>query len=137
MTLKTTLNRVILVLTLHASLVGCHENENSIDQQLRAAATELNKTCPIEIDEGTRLDGAIARKGNIFQYNYTLINAPASEIDSNEFKNHLAPSITNFVKTSPDMKPFRDNGTTIIYHYRGMNGSYLTQIAVTPNQYLD
>ena len=41
---------------------------------MMAAASEINKTCPIMVDQYTQLDNALALPDNSFQYNYTLID---------------------------------------------------------------
>ena len=46
----------------------------SFDAAMMEAANALNKTCPIMVDQDTRLDNAVAIPGNIFKYNYTLVN---------------------------------------------------------------
>jgi len=46
----------------------------SFDKVMMKAASELNKTCPIMVDKETRLDNAVSLPGQIFQYNYTLVN---------------------------------------------------------------
>lgn len=40
---------------------------NTFDKQIMKAASELNKTCPIMVDNDTRLDNAIALPDNVFQ----------------------------------------------------------------------
>lgn len=47
---------------------------SSFDKAMMQAASELNKTCPIIVDQHTQFDNAIALPDNVFQYNYTLIN---------------------------------------------------------------
>ena len=39
----------------------------SYDKVMMQAASELNKTCPIMVDQDTRLDNAIALPGNVLQ----------------------------------------------------------------------
>ncbi|MCX6246617.1 MAG: hypothetical protein NTW10_02685 [Bacteroidetes bacterium] len=107
----------------------------SFDKGMMNIASELNKTCPIMVDAETRLDNAIALPGNIFQYNYTLVNIDKANADTLSMKNYLGPSITNFVKTNPQMKFQRDHKTTMNYYYKDKNGVYLFIISVTPDKY--
>ena len=95
------------------------------DKVMIKIASELNKTCPIMVDAETRLDNAIALPGNIFQYNYTLVNMDKADVDTLDMKNFLEPSITNIVKTNPQMKFQRDHKTTLNYYYKDKNGVYL------------
>jgi hypothetical protein len=107
----------------------------SFDKAMMEYASEINKHCPIMIDNVTRLENAIALPDNIFQYNYTIINSVKDSINVEGLKNYLEPSIVNFVKTNPDMKIVRDNKTTISYYYKDKNGVYLFTISVKPEQY--
>lgn len=107
----------------------------SFDKQLMNAASELNETCPIMVDQETRLDNAITLPGKIFQYNYTLINFEKDSIDINLFEDHMKPLILNNVKTNPDLKEFRENMVTMAYSYRDKNGIFILKISIDPKQY--
>tara|TARA_R110002049_G_scaffold2511_8_gene18413 strand:+ start:139 stop:573 length:435 start_codon:yes stop_codon:yes gene_type:complete len=107
----------------------------SFDQAMMEAASELNKSCPIMVDKETRLDNAVALPENTFQYNYTLVNAEKASVDIEYLTNYLEPALINNVKTSPDLKVFRDQKTTMAYYYKDMNGEFITKIEVTANEY--
>ncbi len=98
-------------------------------------ASEMNKSCPIMIDNATRLDNSIVLPDNVFQYNYTLVNMTKDSIMIDDLKNYLEPTIINFVKTNPDMKKMRDFKTTVNYYYKDKTGVYLFTISVKPEQY--
>jgi|WetSurMetagenome_2_1015567.scaffolds.fasta_scaffold80678_1 hypothetical protein len=105
------------------------------DEAMMAYASELNKSCPIMIDNATRLDNAIALPGNTFQYNYTLVNMVKDSIAIDELKKKVEPTIINFVKTNPEMKTIRDNKTIVNYYYKDKTGVYLFTVSVKPEQY--
>lgn len=107
----------------------------SYDKVLMQLASELNKTCPIMVDEFTRLDNSIALPGNIFQYNFTLVNTIKSEVIPDTVKKYLEPSIISNIRTNPDLKFFRDNKTTMAYFYRDKNGEFVYKLFVTPELY--
>jgi hypothetical protein len=90
----------------------------SFNKEMMQVASELNKTCPIMVDDQTRLDNAVALPGNSFQYNYTLINLTKSEVNIDTIKKYLEPSIINNVRTNPGLKIYRDNKVTMIYYYK-------------------
>ena len=98
-------------------------------------ASEINKSCPIMVDNATRMDNVVAMPDNVFQYNYTLIGMVKDSINIEELKVFLEPTITNFVKTNPDMQTMRDNDVTVNYYYKDMQGVYLFTISVKPGQY--
>ena len=107
----------------------------SFDKNMMKFASELNKTCPIMVDAETRLDNAIALPGNVFQYNYTLVNIEKANADTSGMKNYLEPVITNLVRTNPQMKYQRDHKTTLNYYYKDKNGVYLFLVSITPGKY--
>lgn len=109
----------------------------SFDKAMMEAASELNKTCPIMVDQETRLDNAVALPGNIFQYNYTLINLDKSEVNIDTVRKYVEPGLINTVKTNPDLKPYRNNKVTMAYNYRDKNGVYILKINVTPDLYAE
>lgn len=107
----------------------------SIDKVLMMAASELNKSCPIMVDQDTRLDNAFASPDNAFQYNYTLVNLEKSQIHPDTVKKYVEPGIINNLKTSPNLRIYRDNKTTIVYNYRDKNGVFVVKFSVTPDKY--
>ncbi len=107
----------------------------AFDKVLMETASEINKSCPIMIDNATRLDNSIALPDNVFQYNYTLLNMVKDSVKIDDLKNYLEPTIINFVKTNPDMKTMRDYKTTVNYYYKDKTGVYLFTISVKPEQY--
>jgi hypothetical protein len=105
------------------------------DEAMMSYASELNKSCPIMIDNATRLDNAIALPNNTFQYNYTLVKMVKDSIAIEELKKKVEPTIINFVKTNPEMKTIRDNKTIVNYYYKDKTGVYLFTVSVKPEQY--
>ncbi len=106
-----------------------------LDKIMMGVADEINKTCPFMVDSETRLDNAISFPKNVFQYNYTLVNIEKASTDTLEMREYLEPTITNYVKTNPQMKFQRDSKTTINYYYKDKAGLFLMLISVTPEKY--
>ncbi len=107
------------------------------DRVMMQVASEINKSCPIMVDDETRLDNAVALPGNTFQYHYTLVNKEKETTAINQLKTYLKPNIINDVKTNPDMKIFRDDRTTLGYYYKDKNGVFLFDIVVSPDLYTE
>lgn len=107
----------------------------SIDKTMMAIAGELNKSCPIMVDNATRLDNSIALPDKVFQYNYTLVSLVKDSVNTDEIKKILEPRIINQVKTDPQMKFVRDHKVTVNYSYRDRTGVNLFTISVSPEQY--
>lgn len=110
---------------------------NTFDKAMMEAASELNKACPIMVDQDTRLDNAVALPDNIFQYNYTLVNLDKSEVNIDTVKKYIEPEIINNVKTNPDLKAYRENKVTMAYNYKDKNGVFVLKISVTPDLYTE
>lgn len=110
-------------------------NGGAIEDQMSKASAEINKSCPMMIDPETRLDGTEVLPDKVFQYNYTLINLSAQEIDGNMVKSQIEPRLVNEVKNNPALKPNRDNNVTMQYHYKDKSGNTLCKIIITPEQY--
>ncbi len=107
----------------------------TFDKQMMKTASEINKSCPIMVDAETRLDNTVALPNKTIQYNYTLVNIEKGDIDISEFENYLQPVILNIIKTSPDLKYFRDNDVTMAYNYKDKNGEYLLKLTFKPEDY--
>jgi hypothetical protein len=107
----------------------------TFDKGMMEAASQLNASCPIMIDKDTRLDNAAAMPNKVFQYYYTLVNVDQSEVNVDTLRKYMEPVIVNGVRTSPDLRAYRDNKVTMDYHYRDKNGVFLMKISVTPELY--
>ena len=107
----------------------------TFDKAMMQAASKINESCPIMVDQETRLDNAAALPDNVFQYNYTLINAIIDSVDLKAFEDYMQPIILNNVRTNPDMKAYRDNEVTMAYYYKDRNGEFITKISISADQY--
>ena len=105
------------------------------DSQLIKVANEINKNCPFMVDEHTRLDNAMGGPGKSFAYFYTLVNHEAAELDIQSIKGNLRPFLINMVRTSEDMKSFRENKISLKYSYRDKSGVFLFSILINPEDY--
>lgn len=102
---------------------------------LETTVKQINSNCPVMIDQYTRLDSACLVSNTEIQYNYTLINTELEQVNQDTVKKYVMPEIINTVKTSPDLKAFRDLKTTLIYSYRDKNGLAILKFPVTPEMY--
>ncbi len=132
--MKSLFKPIFGIMLISAFLIGC-SNPLTFDKAMMTAASELNESCPMMVDQETRLDNAVALPDNVFQYNYTLVNFTKEELDLEEFTAHMEPQITNNVKTNPDLKIYRDNQVTMKYYYKDKNGVFVAQFAVTYEDY--
>ena len=106
----------------------------SIDKQLTETAKEMNKSCPMRVDEYTTLKSVVALPDKTIQYNY-ILDIPKAEVKLDTVKKYVFPGVLQNVKNSPEMKPFRDNKVTVNYHYTDKNGEFVTEYIVKPEMY--
>ncbi len=104
-------------------------------EELKKAAIEVNKQVPMQVDPYTRLDSASAKGKTNFIYYYTLIDLDKTEVNLDTVNKYVRPTIIEGVKTSPDLKVFRDNNIIMDYKYYDKKGVFVTEISVTPAMY--
>jgi hypothetical protein len=107
----------------------------AVEKILTATVNELNKQCPVMVDQYTRLDKVEVLPGTVMQYDYTLVTLAKTEVNADTIRKIMEPKIIDNVKTSPQMKPYRDLKATLIYDYRDKNGESLLRISVSPEMY--
>jgi hypothetical protein len=124
--------RIVTVVIFIIFITGCG---NSLENKLKEAAIELNKSCPMMVDSETRFDSAMTVSSSEFQYNYTLVNLKPDDIDPEQLIEVLKPLLVNNIAINPDLNMFRDNDVTLTYLYKDMNGDFFAKIPVTPADY--
>ena len=135
---KKTLGFIVGVIAFGLSFFAVQQlffKAPSIDKVLMNTASEINKTCPVMVDQYTRLDNAIALPNSTFQYNYSIINNDKTEINLDTAKKYIEPVLLNRVKTDPGLKFFRDKDVILIYNYRDKNGVFVVKYSITPDMY--
>ncbi|ACU59988.1 hypothetical protein [Chitinophaga pinensis] len=107
----------------------------SFEKTMNQAANEINKKCPLLVDKETRIDNAVVLPGNVFQYNYTLVNFDRAAIDTTLLKQSIEPTILNNIKTNPLMAELRNHKTTIAYNYVDKKGIFIVRMVFTAERY--
>ncbi len=106
-----------------------------LDKALIQTANTLNKKCPVNVDKEIRLDSVTALPNKILQYNYTFVNHLKKDLFVTYIRKNLEPDLIQLVKTSPELKSFRENGVIMSYNYNDKNGEFLLKILITPQIY--
>ncbi len=107
----------------------------SLDKELQGIATELNKKCPMKVDEYTTLNKVQTFPGKIIQYNYALTEMTKAEVNLDTVKKYIFPELLKNAKENPQMKSFRDNDVTVKYNYTDKNGVFVTEYVIKPEMY--
>ena len=106
-----------------------------IDGELEKTAVELNKMCPIQADEETRMDKAEAPGDKTLIYYLTLVNMTQATFDTTEFKRTRWPEMVNEFKNGEKTKLLRDNGVVLKCKYFDKNGKLLLTLTFDPSTY--
>lgn len=115
-------------------LVQVFFSYNTVEKRLQREAEEINKSCPMKLDNDLTLDNAKALPNKTFQYNYT-VNHEKSEIIPDTVKKYLFPSLLENIKTNPDLESFRDHDIIFNYHYVDKKGAFVIDYTITPEMY--
>lgn len=140
---KTKANRISIIVGAVAFAITSYGvqqlffSPKPFDKQMKEAAIEVNKKCPMVVDEYSRLDSASAIDDKNFLYYYTLVDIEKSEVNLDTVNKYIRPNIISNVKNTPELKVFRDNKVTIDYNYYDKNGVFVTKISVTPEIYAE
>jgi len=128
----------LLFLILGLSIIlSCSSRSTDIESLLKLSAQEINKMCPMTIDEDTQLDNVVVLSNKTIQYNYTFVNWELEDLDLQAIESDFFPLLLNRTKTNPGLKSFRDNNVTVNYYYADMDGKFVALYEVTPQLYLD
>lgn len=133
--MKNAISLSLVCLTL--ALTSCSK-ENKIDDDLKEVAANINKTTPQTLAAGVRLDSVSAQPGKIFRYNYTLTDDAKEGVSPEQiktFKNSAKEGALQVIKTSPEIKEFRDNDVTMVYIYYDKDGKKTADFKITPEEY--
>ena len=140
---KTKANRISVIVGAIAFAITSYGvqqlffSPKPFDKQMKDAAIEVNKKCPMVVDEYSRLDSASTIDDKNFLYYYTLVDIEKSEVNLDTVNKYIRPNIIMNVKNTPELKAFRDNKVTIDYNYYDKNGVFVTKISVTPEMYAE
>jgi predicted nucleic acid-binding Zn ribbon protein len=109
----------------------------SVDKQLVGIANELNKNCPMNVNEFTVLENVVALPDKTIQYNYVLTKNTKNEVQIDSVKKNIFPSILENARTNPQMKQFRDYKVTLNYSYKDKKGVFVIDYIIKSNMYSD
>ncbi len=129
-------NKYFLLLSLLAFLliVGCN-GDKKLNTQLNKMAEDLNQSAPAQLDEYTMFIGANVAPGNIFQYNYQVINTDNPDSLMSAMEVQTRKNIREAFQLNPGLKIFTDNNINIEYIYNDEHGVLIRKIEITPEDY--
>lgn len=116
------------------TLTSCQQAKQKI---FEIASKEVNKQCPMTIDEVTRMDSTTyTGDDNTFTYYYTLTGTADDPTIVEATQKQLAESLPEFIKNTDDLKMYREMDVTMLYIYLSdKNHQELFRVKVTPDMY--
>ncbi|MFZ4620056.1 MAG: hypothetical protein ACOYNS_05835 [Bacteroidota bacterium] len=109
--------------------------QNGVEEQLAAAVVEINRQCPQNIDDQTRLDSVSMGEGRSISYFYSLTALSQNEVDTAALRKYLFPRLVANAKTGSDMSFMRENLVSMVYHYSDKNGEKTLSFSIEPHDY--
>ncbi|MDZ7623041.1 MAG: hypothetical protein U5J96_01150 [Ignavibacteriaceae bacterium] len=107
----------------------------SVDEQLKMISAQVNKQCPILIDNETRLDSTVSGSDKMMIYYYTLTQQLKTNINIDEAREFLTYQIINYIRTKDEMRFMRENDVTFRYKYKDKAFVDVLDIVITESDY--
>jgi hypothetical protein len=132
MALSSVLIAVYVVYRLNtnseASIQASAPSPPSLETQLTALANQVSLSAPKNVDDDTRLDGAVAGPGAKLSYRFTLVKYKAADIDPAAFDTKVAPGIRDVNCKLADVKNLIARGVLVSLEYRGSDGALVSTV---------
>jgi len=99
---------------------------------LMMSAKAINLTCPQVSHETTRLDSVSAKRDRVFTHYFTFLKIRKGESDStlcDRWRDKMQ------ITTGEVHPQFGENGVTVVYKSRDMDGAELCDITLLPKDY--
>lgn len=106
-----------------------------MQKEIEKTVTEINSSCPIQVDQTIRLENCVAMSGLALQYNYTFLFIDATKIDRTEFELQMRDYILYNTQINEKTKKLREIGTTFIYKCSDEKGNCMGELTITPEDY--
>lgn len=111
------------------------ENKEEVNTEVIELVGKYNKNCPLNIQEGIRLDSVSLHDEQVVQYNLTLLNVEKETAEVDVIKAEIEKSLLSTAKANPGLQVFRDNDYTLIYSYSDKKKAFLFTVKILPDQY--
>jgi flagellar basal body-associated protein FliL len=111
------------------------EKADEVNTEITELVEKYNKSCPLKIQEGIRLDSVSLHEERVVQYNLTLLNVEKDVAEVNVIQDEIQKSLLSTAKANPGLQVFRDNDYTLIYSYSDKKKEFLFTVKILPDQY--
>jgi hypothetical protein len=126
------MKKLLFILLLTIPFVGFGQTKQELNKKLSELSNEMNKTCPMVVDECTTLISTYGGMGMIM-YHVRVETKCLTDLNMspNEWAISKSGVIKTFFCTDPSFQTFRDFGIKMIWKYSDINGKFLSRIEVT------
>ncbi|WP_343695813.1 hypothetical protein [Flavobacterium sp.] len=111
------------------------EKADEENTEITELIEKYNKSCPLKIQEGIRLDSVSLHKERTVQYNLTLLNVQKATAEVDVISKEIEKSLLSTAKANPGLQVFRDNDYTLVYSYSDNKKEFLFTVKILPDQY--
>ncbi|UWY28930.1 hypothetical protein [Flavobacterium sp. TR2] len=111
------------------------KKEDQVNTEVVELIAKYNKSCPLNIQEGIRLDSVSLHEERMVQYNLTLLNVAKETAEVNVIQEEIKKSLLSTAKANPGLQVFRDNDYTLNYSYSDKKKVFLFDVKIQPDQY--
>ena len=123
-------NAILAGFSWIAGTTGLWSSKTSVSREdLLALAEEMNKECPKQLDEFTRLDGAVVGDGLTFTYQYTFTTEhPPSAEQIEAFNKNITKALSEQWTPEFGLTKYYDAGVEFLYQYRDMDWNLMLTV---------
>ncbi|MEN2490039.1 hypothetical protein AAYQ05_19710 [Flavobacterium sp. B11] len=111
------------------------EKADEVSTEITELVEKYNKSCPLNIQEGIRLDSVTLPQERTVQYNLTLMKVAKETAEISVIQEEIRKSLLSTAKANPGLQVFRENDYTLNYSYSDKKKVYLFTIKILPDQY--
>ncbi|MDY0988925.1 hypothetical protein SOM12_15940 [Flavobacterium sp. CFBP9031] len=111
------------------------EKEDEVNAEVKELVVKYNKSCPLNIQEGIRLDSVTLPQERTVQYNLTLIKVVKETAEIGVIQEEIRKSLLSTAKANPGLQVFRENDYTLVYSYSDKKRSFLFDVKILPDEY--
>lgn len=111
------------------------EKADEVNIEITELVQKYNKSCPLNIQAGIRLDSVNLPQERTAQYNLTLLNVVKETAEISVIQEEIRKSLISTAKENPGLQVFRDNDYTLIYSYSDKKKAFLFDVKILPDEY--
>ncbi|QLC67227.1 hypothetical protein LPB248_13240 [Flavobacterium sp. LPB0248] len=111
------------------------EKADEVSTEITELVEKYNKSCPLNIQEGIRLDSVTLPQERTVQYNLTLMKVAKETAEINVIQEEIRKSLLSTAKANPGLKVFRENDYTLVYSYSDKKKVFLFDVKILPDEY--